>query len=586
MASWTQNPGRFWRLLGSIMLAAVVGGLYLQVAGHGFLNWDDQLYVYSNRWVVEGLTPQTIRWAFENLDAVNYHPLTWLSHLLDVSLFREQAGLQKLQNPLWHAAAAILAFFAFSRWLGRPWMAFFIALVWALHPVNVENVAWLSQRKSVINAFFCFATILAYARYCEKSTLGRYLGVILLFWTSLLAKSASVTLPFVLLLFDILWHRRACVPWLGAEPLGLRAWWQSGEAGRLVRILVEKLPLVFLSLLVSVLTYIAQRDGGAMPPESHLGFLSRLMNATRGYLAYLEMFLFPTELAGFYPQGTLTRQQFTLGVCLLSVLTLLALMLQRTRPLILIGWLWFVGSLIPMIGLVQVGAQAYADRYLYLAMPGLLLVVWELGRMLRDSGTARLSVLSALAAVWMFSLSLLCYAQVFYWRDSLAFFSRTLEITGRHRFSVINTASELIRTGDTRGARNLLSEGRRHSTAARVLTAISYSVDGESQKALELAKEAYADAPQDFDTGELLTLVSMKLRNNETDGVRPLLRQVLFKTHGYPHWNIRKANHRKWAEQMLADLSMTGGGSPTPVPISDNELLSATSLPQRSSDRN
>jgi hypothetical protein len=491
LSNLIRNPDRLWLILGSLALLTIAGVIYMQVAGHDFVAFDDHLYVFSNQQVLQGLNWEGVKYSFYSLDAVNFHPFTWLSHMADVSMFGPgDPGMHSLHNAIWHAGAGILAFLAIRRWFGSAWLGFFFACVFVAHPANVESVAWISQRKSVINAFFVFATILAYARYLESRTLARYISVILLFWCSMLAKSASVTLPFLMLVVDVLWHRRARLPWIGPEAPGLAHWWNTGECRRLLYLAVEKLPLIFLSAVVSSITFIAQRDGGAMPPTDFLGYVGRFYNAANGYITYILMFLFPRELSGFYPQVPVNYVQMYLNYTILACITLLCLRVHRTRPLLLIGWLWFIGTLVPMIGLVQVGAQAYADRYLYLSIGGLCLIAWEIGKWLTDRGEARPVALGALAGVWIATLTITATGQVFTWRDSYTFFNNTLEVTGRHRFSIINTAGQAASARDFDRAEALLGPGSEFSAEARALLGMIQLGRGDLKKGREILEQA------------------------------------------------------------------------------------------------
>jgi protein O-mannosyl-transferase len=490
LREWKSRSPAFFDLLVALLIGSLVYLVYMQVAGHRFVPFDDHLYVFMNRHVLKGLTPETLAWAWTNLDAVNFHPLTWMTHLLDVELFGDDAGLHVFHNVLWHGAASILAFFAIRRWLGSEGLALLFAVVFALHPANVESVAWLSQRKSVISAFFWFATIWAYARYLERRQLGPYLLVIVLFWAGMLAKSAGVTLPALMLVVDLLVQRRARLPWLGSEPWSLGHWWHSGEPRRVILLVLEKLPLFFLSMLISVLTFLAQRDGGAMPPPEAFGWLPRILNPIIGYTAYLRSFLLPTELACFYPLVPRDLPSVALSGSLLALITLFALRIHRNRPLFLAGWLWFIGTLVPMIGLVQVGSQAYADRYLYLSMGGLCLMLWEAGRMLAASREVRPSIMIALGCAWILALLPVTHTQVFTWRDGLTLFGNVLERTGRHRFSIMNVAGQLASAGNTGAAIELLRPGAGSFIEARATLGTMLLMKGEHAEGLRLLEES------------------------------------------------------------------------------------------------
>lgn len=552
LRTWQRQSPRFFDLLACLAIAAPIILIYLQVGAHTFVPWDDQLYVFANRWTLQGLTPETFVWAWTNLDAVNFHPLTWLTHLSDVSLFQGDAGMHALHNVVWHVLASLLAFFAIRRWFGSGSLAFLFAFVFAVHPANVESVAWISQRKSVMSAVFWFLTIWAYARYVEKPELKRYLLIIVLFWTGLLCKAAGVTLPFVMLLVDLFWHQRARVPWIGREAPSIRGYFVSADFRRLLGLVAEKLPLFFLSAVVSVLTFVAQRDGGAMPTTDQLPLIHRLASVSRGYTAYLWMFLAPGRLSGMYEHILPLFREMMLYSSALICITLLFLRVHRDRPILIIGWLWFLGTLVPMIGLVQVGSQAYADRYMYLSMGGLCLCLWGLAQWLVQSREARVLVIGGALTLWAGYLCLAAYIQVPAWKSGLTFFTNALAASGRYRYTIINTASQLHSAGFLDDAIKLLTPASKDKAEARAsmgLVKLSKGDRAEGLKDLDSAIEMESVMDELAPTVLIAIANEYMAEHRYTDTIN-LSRRVLHSTNGALSWNLLTETLRKQATML------------------------------------
>jgi tetratricopeptide (TPR) repeat protein len=407
-------PSRPRAWLVALLLIGATLALYARTASFPFIEYDDPGYVRDNPHLAQGLTSEAVRWAFTSAGyQYNWHPLTWLSHALDVRFFGLDAGKHHLVNALLHALNAALLFLALRALTGRAWPSALTAALFALHPLRVESVAWIAQRKDVLaGTFFCL-TLLAYARHARAPSAGRMASVALALAAGLMAKPTLVTLPCLLLLLDV---------W----PLG--RWRTSGEP-RPRTLVLEKLPLFALSLASSVLTLLAQGAGGAL--RVSIALPERLANAALGYLAYVRQAFWPAGLAVLYPHPALAeppRSQLLAGAGAVLVLALLTWGTWRERsrrPWLLVGWCWFLGLLVPMIGLVQVGNQAHADRYAYLALTGLeLACAWSVAEFL-GARTARVApVLVALLA-----LALVSARQLGFWRDSEALFGRALAVT-------------------------------------------------------------------------------------------------------------------------------------------------------------
>jgi tetratricopeptide (TPR) repeat protein len=397
-----------------LALAVVTLAVYAQTASHGFISYDDDQYVYENLTVRAGLTPANAAWAFTTFFYANWHPVTWLSHMLDCQLFGLQAGSHHLVNVAFHLGSAILLLLVLRRTTRRLWPSAIVAAIFALHPMHVESVAWVSERKDVLSTFLGLLALWCYVGYVEAPAVRRYLLVLLVFALGLMAKPMLVTFPFVLLLLDY---------W----PLGRLPWPPRWRALR--PLLWEKAPLLALSAVDSVLTFRAQQGYGAVVALERLPFSARLANVAASYVSYLGKAVWPVDLAVLYPAHPLPADTVFLAVLVMLALTLGAVWAGRQRPYLLVGWLWYVGMLVPAIGLVQVGLQARADRYTYLPYVGLsIAVVWGVADLVRNRPALRKAAAGAAVAALLL-LAAAAYRQTAYWKDSETLFEHTLAVT-------------------------------------------------------------------------------------------------------------------------------------------------------------
>jgi len=401
--------------LAALLVAATVAA-YAGVAGHDFVNYDDDVYVWENPRVLDGLSGAGVRWAFGRTYAANWHPLTWLSHMLDVELFGLDAGAHHLVSLALHAASAVLLLLFLVRATGTTWPSAIVAGLFALHPLRVESVAWVAERKDVLAGLFWMAALVAHERRARgggAAALGAVLAAMAL---SLLAKPMAVTLPFVLLLLDR---------------------WPLGRFGRVpVRaLLLEKLPLFALSAVSSGVTLLAQEEHGAVTWFGDLSFPARLANAVLAYATYLRESVWPFGLTCFHPHPALADPSFgpgsasvLLAFAVLLVATTLAVAWARRAPEGIVGWAWYLGTLVPVIGILQVGNQSHADRYAYLPLVGVYLaVVFVLARALRGHALAGRAAVGAAAAV-LALLGLRTHDQVRVWRDSESLWTHALAL--------------------------------------------------------------------------------------------------------------------------------------------------------------
>jgi Flp pilus assembly protein TadD len=414
-------------LLACLILIAAIVTVYAPVRHFGFLQWDDPDYVTDNVHVAQGLTWQGARWALTSSDAANWHPVTWLSHMLDVQLYGMNAGPQHVTSLLIHILNALLLFGLLYRMTGAWGRSMFVAGLFAVHPLHVESVAWISERKDVLSTLFWMLAMWAYVAYVRRPGLWRYLLVVLWFGLGLMAKPMLVTLPFVLLLLDV-WPLRRVDLGGGAGRSGLAALRRQGPG--LLRLLREKLPLFALAAISSVVTLLAQRHEGAIFGLEGLPLGLRLANALASYLAYIGKMLWPVRLAAFYPIPTSTPiWQASLGALVLIGVTVLAIRAGRRRAYFLVGWLWYVGTLIPVIGLVQVGNQSMADRYTYVPLIGLFLIIaWGAAELAARWRPSRLALPVAAVCVGL-ACAAVARAQVRYWGDGIALWEHALDVT-------------------------------------------------------------------------------------------------------------------------------------------------------------
>jgi Tfp pilus assembly protein PilF len=406
-----------------LLLFLATFALYSQVRHFDFVNFDDPEYIGENNHVRAGLTWNGLVWAFTSYDAANWFPLTWVSHMAAYQLFGLRSGWHHLTNVLFHALATLLLFAALKRMTGALWRSALVAFLFALHPLHVESVAWIAERKDVLCAFFWFLTLWCYARYAQQPGLGRYLLVLLGFGCGLMAKPMIVTLPFVLLLLDL---------------------WPLRRANRLA-VLWEKLPLLALAAGVSLATYVAQQQGHAVRSFTSLPAGLRIGNALVTYIVYIARMFWPVKLAVFYPYShdLPVWHAVAAGVALAGI-TFLVLRWFRPHPYLAVGWFWYLGTLVPVIGFVQVGGQSSADRYTYVPMVGLtIMLCWGAADFLKRYPRAR--TVAAVSAVAACSACLvLTWLQLRYWANSGALFEHAVEVTADNHIAHNNLAAYYV----------------------------------------------------------------------------------------------------------------------------------------------
>jgi tetratricopeptide (TPR) repeat protein len=487
-----------------LLLALITVLVYSPVRHVGWVVFDDPDYV-GNAHVQAGLSWDGVKWAFTTWQASNWHPLTWLSHMLDASLFGPNPGAQHLVNVLFHAANAVLLFLFLYRATEKLWAAALVAALFAWHPMHVESVAWLSERKDVLSTFFGLLTLIAYLKYVHSpQSKTWYIWTLVFFILSLIGKPMLVTLPFLMLLLDF---------W----PLGRTRWCRvsdadvtqhgsprqsEAEAGtrNTSALLIEKLPFFALTLASCIVTFFAQRAEAVVSLEQR-PFGMRVANAVVAYAEYLGKIFCPVNLAVLYPlPHQIPSWQVALAAIILIVISWAAWRMRKRWPYLLVGWLWFLGTLVPVIGLVQVGGQAMADRYSYVPSIGIfVMLVYGLNELVMRARVPIAMISTATAAVLLANIVLTEY-QLGFWQNSLALFHHTIDVTGDNPIAHINLGVALEQEDEQQKA---LAEYRKaieldpnrfqaHNNLANLLSSMSWrdAALGEYQEALRLNPNA------------------------------------------------------------------------------------------------
>lgn len=419
-----------------IALVLLTFAVYCQVTGFSFVALDDPQYVSKNPIISEGLTAESIAWSFTPTYVVAaWQPAVWISYLIDYEMSDLDPGAFHLTNLILHAAAAALLFLVLNRMLGSIWRSAFVAAVFAIHPLHIESVAWVTERKDVLSGLFWILAMLAYAAYAAKPGWWRYVLVVLCFVLGLMSKPMVITLPFVLLLLDY---------W----PLG------RFESTGMRRLLIEKIPLFGLAAASSVMTYIVQSAGGAVNSSENLGYSVRLANAAFSTINYIWKAIWPTRLSVIYPHpgNSLPTWQVVASIIAIVALTAAAYATRKRRPYLLVGWLWYLITLAPVVGIVQFGVHGMADRFTYIPLIGIsLMVAYGLPEVISESRRrgAYTTAVSVLAMLSVGAMAVSSHAQLGYWRNSVSLFGRAVEITSRNYVAEDCLANALDEVGES-----------------------------------------------------------------------------------------------------------------------------------------
>jgi tetratricopeptide (TPR) repeat protein len=511
----------------ALLLVAATVMVYLPAVGHDFVNYDDGDFVTGNLNLRAGLTWSGVRWAFTTFHASNWVPLTWISHLADVAFFDLQPWGHHLVSVVLHALNAALLFAVLRGATGAASRSLFVAALFALHPLHVESVAWVAERRDVLSTFFWLLALGAYVRYARCPAPARYGALVGLTALGLLAKPMLVTLPFVLLLLDYWPLGRLSAPGPAGRAGGAQA---SGVSLRLL--LLEKVPLVALSAAAGVLTLRAQSAGGAVMDFEHYPFAVRFLNAPLALVTYLGKMLWPAGLAVFYPHpGAAVRLgPALLSLALLAVATLAALLLRR-HPWLAAGWLWYLLTVAPVSGLVQVGSQAMADRYTYVPLIGVFIVAaWGLPA-LAPASRSRTSLLAAGAVAVVVALAAATRVQLAFWKDSVALMTRAIAVASASAGGALPRAAWILPSNlgmawGAAGRYDKAEEALRLAIAANPGRAAPhgnlgtvYLETGRIEEAIAALREAVRLEPGDADARYNLGNACFKARRLEESAV-------------------------------------------------------------------
>jgi protein O-mannosyl-transferase len=422
----SNKPTKYAGLWLCLVLTLVTAAVYFQVRSYDFVNYDDGEYVYQNPHIQRGLTYDAVKWAFTTNYAANWHPLTWISHIIDWQLYGSKAGGHHVTNLIFHIANTLLLFLVLKGMTNAAWPSAFVAALFALHPMHVESAAWVSERKDVLSTFFWMLTMWTYLRYVKHPGKARYILTLMLFSLGLLSKPMLVTLPFILLLLD---------------------YWPLGRFGKLrtYHLIREKIPFVLLAAISSVVTFLVQRNWGAVTRLTDVSLTSRIGNAFISYAEYIEKMFWPAGLVYFYPHPgrNISMWYVVISVLFLLAVTLFVLSYCSKHRYLLTGWFWYLGTLVPVIGLVQVGEQAMADRYSYITLTGLFIIIaWGVPEVLINRRYRKIIFWTS-SLIILLVLAVCSYIQAGYWKNSMSLYTHALKISNRNYKAHFNMAVTL-----------------------------------------------------------------------------------------------------------------------------------------------
>jgi tetratricopeptide (TPR) repeat protein len=504
----------YWEFVGiCISLVLLTWIVFGQTLWHDFINYDDPRYVYENTRITSGLSLSGIAWAFTHIHSMNWHPLTTISHMLDCQLYGLKAGWHHFTNVLLHSIASLLLFLALQQMTRAPWQSAFVAALFAIHPLRVESVAWIAERKDVLSGVFFMLALLAYVHYVRAPALGRYLLVAAACAFGLMSKPMLVTLPFVFLLLDY-WPLARCSHRPVARPLANapegRGYGALSETAPWVPLLAEKIPLIALAGVSSVVTLVAQK--AAVGFTEQLPVVSRINNAVVTYVIYIWQMFWPAKLAVFYPhpENRLALWQIILALIILVGVTTGTIAVRKQRPYLLIGWLWYIVMLVPVIGLVQVGWQGHADRYTYLPQIGLYIMISWMVVDFTALWHRQREILTTCAAIVITALGWRAWAQTAYWRDSETLFRQALAVTANNDVAENNLGIVFQQQGKLDEAISLLQSAvdlRPDNSPAQENLAKALLQKGRISEALVHYRKLFELQPDNFEVHNIVGTV-------------------------------------------------------------------------------
>jgi len=423
--------------------------VFYQVYGFKFINFDDPAYVSNNSNIQSGITFQSVKWAFTTGSNGNWHPLTWLSHMFDWQLYRDNAGGHHITNLLFHIANTLLLFIVLVKMTNAQWPSAFVAALFALHPLHIESVVWIAERKDVLSTFFWLLAMWAYVRFAGRPKLINYLLVVAFFVLGLMSKPMLVTLPFVFLLLD--YWPLARFPLIQAvdktdKQKNKKNTYQQFQKHTFLYLVKEKIPFFIISVASCVITFFVQHNEQAVVTLTTFPVKYRILNAITSYASYMEKMFWPAGLAFFYPNPgpNISFAYVAISALVLLVVTVLVLVFAAKHRYLVMGWFWYVGTLIPVIGLVQVGSQAMADRYTYIPLTGLFIIIaWGLTQLLSEIPNRKI-LLGISSSIVLLILSVLTFIDVGYWKNTMTLCQRALKVTKENSLANLGMGKELF----------------------------------------------------------------------------------------------------------------------------------------------
>lgn len=473
-----------------LVIVLIPLAVFSPVAWHDFINFDDDVFVYANPYIQAGLTLDSIRWAFTTAYEVNWIPLTWISHMVDVQLFGMNPAGHHIVNVLFHMANCALLFMFLKRATGASWRSAAVAVLFAVHPLHVESVAWVAERKDVLSTFFGMLTLYAYTRYSEKPDLKRYVATLILFFLGLLSKPMLVTMPVVLLFLDRWPLERTAIAAEGHF---------ASRRTSYSRLLIEKIPFFILSVCSSIITYQAQQTEG----ELYQGYtlLSRAGKAGIAYITYLQKMVWPVKLAVLYPFSKYppSSAKILIAAALLMLITAAVILLRKRSPYMVTGWAWYVVTLLPVIGLIQIGQHSIADRYTYVPLIGMFVVVsWGIPQFV-DGWKSRRVILSCLSVVLLAAMIIVTSMQLKHWKNGFTIFTHAVEVTENNWVAHNNLGYLYLGEGKTDDAIWHFRESLK-TKPSYTLALLNLGIAHTARNEIDLAYESFKGVLQ-FDPG-------------------------------------------------------------------------------------
>lgn len=474
-----------------LLIVLITFFVYSQLITYDFINFDDPLYVSSNTNVSSGISIKNILWAFDFNEVTYWHPLTLISHMVDCQIFGLNAGMHHLVNLLIHIANSLLLFFVLKQATGELWRSAFVALIFAIHPVNVESVAWIAERKNVLSTFFWMLTMYAYIFYTKRPGMFKYLLVVLFFILGLLSKPMIVTLPFVLLLFDY-W------PLGRIEPDNLKY--------SILRVVPEKIPLIILSLFSVIISSLSLKYSQIFVSQKSIPLDLRIENAIVSYAKYIIKLFWPSDLALIYPfPNAIPSMHVFISLLFMLLITIFSIIFTKKRKYFFTGWFWYIGTLLPVTGIVQGGLwPEMADRWAYIPSIGVfVIIVWGIYSLLDEQFKLKKIYLFLSGALCLSVLMLITYIQVGYWKNSYTIFDRTLKVTQNNFLAHNNMGSYLLRKGKIKEAKKHFSDAiliNPYFEEALNNTGIVYFTEGNYFEAIDYYRKALKLNPDKSET--------------------------------------------------------------------------------------